>query len=108
MTTGQEHVPIYHIGGERNLADLLTKHHDITIPELSIGSVWQEGHPWMQRDSKDFPMTSYEGLRLEKSIVSEIKIECYQDPYIVESNPGTFMVSEKKSCNPPPPSHTYS
>ena len=40
-TTGHEYLPLYHVDGELNLADLLTKKHDLTIEDLSIESMWQ-------------------------------------------------------------------
>ena len=40
-TTGREYLPLYHVDGELNLSDLLTKKHDLTIEGLSIGSIWQ-------------------------------------------------------------------
>ena len=50
MTTGDKEIPIFHIEGLRNIADLLTKYHEISINDLSIGSLWQKGHPWMHLD----------------------------------------------------------
>ena len=44
-TTGYDYLPLYHVDGELNLSDLLTKKHDLTIEDLSTGSNWQAGHP---------------------------------------------------------------
>ena len=54
-TTGNELLPIYHIDGELNLADLLTKKQELMINDLSTGSVWQTGYPWMKLETKDMP-----------------------------------------------------
>ena len=40
-TTGRDYLPIYHVDGELNLSDLLTKKHDLTVKDLSTGSNWQ-------------------------------------------------------------------
>ena len=41
MTTGEEEIPIFHIDGPKNIADLLTKYHELSIQDLSTGSLWQ-------------------------------------------------------------------
>ena len=46
-TTGREYLPLYHVDGELNLSDPLTKKCDITIENLSIG------HPWMRLETVD-------------------------------------------------------
>ena len=58
-TTGHEYLPLYHVDGELNLADLLTKKHDLTIEDLSIESMWQTGHPWMRLNTADMPLSPY-------------------------------------------------
>ena len=47
-TTGQTDVPIFHIDGKINLADLLTKHHELSVKSVSLDSEWQNGLPWMK------------------------------------------------------------
>ena len=37
-TTGRDYLPLYHVEGELNLSDLLTKKHDLTVDDLSTGS----------------------------------------------------------------------
>ena len=54
MTTGLEQIPIYHIDGDKNIADLLTKFHDISTDDVSINSRWQNGDPWMRLDTDQF------------------------------------------------------
>ena len=46
-TLGTERIPLFHIDGSLNIADLLTKHHDISRTCIDIGSPWQVGLPWM-------------------------------------------------------------
>ena len=42
MTTEGRKVPLFHIDGTANIADLLTKPHEISMKDLSIGSTWQD------------------------------------------------------------------
>ena len=58
-TTGTMEEVFFHIDGSQNLADLLTKEHDIGIETVSKGSYWIEGLPWMRKDKKEMPITSY-------------------------------------------------
>ena len=49
-TTGSKANPLWHIDGSLNLADLLTKKHDIRVEHVSMGSEWIEGLSWMRND----------------------------------------------------------
>ena len=84
--TGEEDkIPLYHVDGTRNLADLLTKDHDIKVEQVSIGSPWQDGEPWMKLDFKDMPLSTYEMLSLDKKSQDEIQNECFSEPFLPES-----------------------
>ena len=83
-TTGLDSIPLYHIEGESNLSDLLTKKHDVGIQDVSSGSSWIEGLEWMKRDVKNMPLTGYNDLRIEKPIEDEIKAECCPEPFVSE------------------------
>ena len=50
-TTGRDYLPLYHVDRELNLSDLLTKKHDLTIKDLSTGSNWKTGYPWMKLET---------------------------------------------------------
>ena len=81
-TTGiDDDLPLYHIDGKLNIADLLTKKHDITLEDLDIGSLWQSGYPWMSLPLNAMPLMKYSELRLDKSGQSEVVKECYQEPF---------------------------
>ena len=56
---GRDYLPLYHVDGELNLSDLLTKKHDLTVKDLSTGSNWQAGHPWMKLGTEDMPLFPY-------------------------------------------------
>ena len=43
LTTGVTEIPIFHIDGKINFADLLTKHHLSGVESVTIGLEWQSG-----------------------------------------------------------------
>ena len=63
-TTGHDYLPLYHVDGELNLSDLMTKKHELTVEDLSTGSNWQSGHPWMRLETVDMPLFPYQSLRM--------------------------------------------
>ena len=84
-TSEDDRIPLYHIEGTRNLADLLTKDHDIKVEQVSIGSPWQDGEPWMKLDFKDMPLITYDMLSLDKKSQDEFQGECFAEPFLPES-----------------------
>ena len=51
----------YHIRGEQNPADLLTRG-NVDCCDVDINSIWQTGHSWMHLDFADMPLKSYADL----------------------------------------------
>ena len=51
-------MPIYHIEGSRNIADLLTKKHEISIDSVSTGLNWQAGDDLMRLDIQHMPLSA--------------------------------------------------
>jgi hypothetical protein len=80
-TTGTKDIPMYHIESELNLADMLTKKHDLQYKDVSSRAPWIEGMDWMRRDTKDMPLLAYNQLRVEKPIEDEVKLECFADSH---------------------------
>ena len=81
-TTGSKDNPLFHIDGALNLADLLTKKHDLKVKDVSKGSDWIEGLNWMKRDKSEMPLTSYKDLRVDKIIEENVKVECFPDSFM--------------------------
>ena len=79
-TTNQEDLPLYHVDSELNVADLLTKKHDIPSADVSAGSVWQTGLSWMRLDLSDMPLMKYNELVINKQEVELVKAECFEAP----------------------------
>ena len=90
MTTGDEEIPIFHIEGSRNIADLLTKYHDLSIDDLSTGSLWQRGYSWMHMDEESMNLSKYKDLRIDKKSTSEIITECFAEPFIPDDEEGKY------------------
>ena len=101
-TTGLDQIPLYHINGESNMADLLTKKHEIGIKDVSSGSSWIEGLEWMKRDLENMPLTVYNHLKVEKSIEDEVKLECCPEPFVSEFS---ITNSEEKKSDEFEPIH---
>ena len=91
-TTGRDYLPIYHVDGTMNLADLLTKKHELTFRDLSTGSDWQTGLPWMRLDTEDMPLFLYQSLTITREVEELIEEECFKnitllsEPLTLEKN----------------------
>ena len=72
-------MPLFHIDGHLNPADLVTKRHEITPEKIGPGSIWQNGEPWMSLPTNEMPLTTYEDLKLSKADETEIKTECFPE-----------------------------
>ena len=76
---GCDYLPLYHVDRELNLSDLLTKKHNLTIEDLSTGSNWQAGHPWMKLGTEDMPLFPYQSLTITREVEELIEEECFKD-----------------------------
>ena len=113
-TTGRDYLLLYHVDGDLNLSDLLTKKHDLTIEDLSIGSNWQAGYPWMKLKTVDMPLFPYKSLTITKDVEELIEEEFFKDvspapkPLIPEMEIPALgagvETSVLHSVEPPPPS----
>ena len=82
-TTGRDYLLIYHVDGAINLSDLLTKKHDLTIEDLSTGSNWQTGLPWMKLGIEDMPLSPYQSLTINREVEELIEEECFKEISLV-------------------------
>ena len=74
-----DYLLLYHVDGEINLSDFLTKKHDLTIEDLSIGSVCQTGHPWMRLETVDMTLFPYQSLSITKDVEELIEEDGFKD-----------------------------
>ena len=79
---GTERIPLFHIDGSLNIADLLTKHHDISRTCIDIGSPWQVGLPWMSLETEEMPLMKYTDLTVDRETEIEVKTECFDEPFL--------------------------
>ena len=56
---------------------MLTKKHNLSMESVSLFSAWQTSLPWMKLDTSEMPHLAYDQLRVEKPIVDEVRVECY-------------------------------
>ena len=89
-TIGPGKIPVYHIEGSENIADLLTKPHSLGVSDLSIGSKWQSGTDWMKRDFLDMPLLTYTSISVPKEISTIVNQECYRDDFMEKSEMSIF------------------
>ena len=78
----EEELPLYHIDGKLNVADLLTKKHNLTPADISEGSLWQTGYDWMRLPLADMPVTRYSDLVVKKAEEQIVEDECFPSPYL--------------------------
>ena len=88
--TDDEPLPLYHIDGKLNIADMLTKNHEISPKDIGASSQWQNGLPWMRLPFDQMPITTYQNLTISKSEEVEIDTECF---------PELIMSKEQKSAH---------
>ena len=78
----EDEIPLYHIDGLMNVADVLTKKHEMSVEKVTIGSVWQNGLPWMRLDTEQMPVLRYIDLTVTKDQEEEVKSECFEEPFL--------------------------
>ena len=82
-----EELPLVHIDGTMNISDLLTKHHDLSVSDMSQDSEWQCGSKWMRLPFQDMPVKKYSSLVVDPQKSKEIDSECFQEPFQQKETP---------------------
>ena len=82
-TNGDQDITLFHKDGTLNLADLLTKEHDLEVQDVSLGSEWQEGKAWMKLCTDDMPLKKYSDLTVTTAIDDQVKAECFDQLLLV-------------------------
>ena len=98
-TNDTEEIPLFHISGERNMADLLTKPHPTTFETVDVGSEWHEGAPWMKLPTAELPITPYKNINLPSKGREELKIECFGDPFYLANKQSNHQPLHTLLCN---------
>ena len=72
-------LPLFHIDGKVNPADLLTKPNNLKPDDLHKDSIWVSGYPWMQFHIDEIPKTSFSDLQLSSSQDQSLQQECFPE-----------------------------
>ena len=86
FSADQDTLELYHIDGQVNPADLVTKQHDIQPSDIGEHSIWQSGYPWMTRLKKDMNLTSFKDLTVDKDVEALVDTECFPEPIMSEKS----------------------
>ena len=74
-------IPLFHIEGTINIADRLTKKHEVSVLDASVGSDWQNGLSWMKLDVQDRPLKTYESLTISPFEEEMLEKECFDEAF---------------------------
>ena len=94
LTLGDEDsLPLYHVDGELNIADLLTKEHSIRVKDVSEGSLWQTGPAWLSLQVDAMSLKKYDQIYMMKEEEKEALKECYSEPFMTSGEVDTLPSS---------------
>ena len=94
-----ENLPLYHIDGKLNIADMLTKPHGITPKDLGENSTWQNGNQWMKLDINDLPITRFSDLSVTKEEEETIENECFPDMTQFQNVDNSYVHTSQKQSD---------
>ena len=77
-------IPLYHIDGENNLADMLTKKEKFDCASVNFESEWVNGKPWMREKTSDMPLKSYESVKVPREYTDEFKRSIIESPHLLD------------------------
>ena len=92
--------PLYHVAGADNIADMLTKSHDIGPDHVTIGSVWEAGYDWMTKPVECMPIRKYDEFKIPLDREEEIKKESYEDPFLIAAGLDLNKDQEQNDLQP--------
>ena len=84
--TGKTDIPLYHIDGKLNIADLLTKPNTIKPDDLHPGSSWISGYDWMHLQLQMMPIMKFSDLQLSAQQGQQIEEECFPEILLPEES----------------------
>ena len=82
----QEVLPLYHISGTDNPADLLTKPKTLTEEDLLADSVWHKGPDWMRLPTAELPDVQF--ITLPPELEEPYNQEIFQEVVVGTANAG--------------------
>ena len=99
---GEEALPLYHISGLENTADLLTKVRNIRSTDLQPKSVWHSGLPWMTLPTANLPDDQF--ATITEDIEEAYNQETFQEVenlHVSDEIEARYQLSEPNSMVPP-------
>ena len=75
----QNNLPLFHIDGATNPADLITKPSALKPMDLGSESVWISGYQWMTLPLNMMSITTYEDLQLSAIQNQQLNEECFPE-----------------------------
>ena len=72
-------IPLYHIDGTVNPADLITKPSFLKPSDLSRDSVWISGYSWMSLPEESMPRTTFQDIQLSATQNQLLNEECFPE-----------------------------
>lgn len=84
-------LPIFHIEGNLNVADLLTKQHNVSPLDIVSGSTWEAGYNWMTYPLEDMNFTKFSDISVPRPMLQSINEECFPE--------GTYSAVSTNSRN---------
>ena len=82
----QPSIPLYHISGDLNLADKLTKIVEFDPTQVGKGSSWNDGLPWMKMPTPQLVsgLNSFEKVQISKEQEVEFDKACMDQPHMLD------------------------
>ena len=78
LVDSEETLPLYHIDGTENLADMITKSRKLVASELSATSQWMTGLEWMTRPTEHLPRSQFL-VPEDPSEEQQVSVEVFPD-----------------------------
>lgn len=85
-TTGKSDIPLYHIDGKLNIADLLTKPNSLKPDDLQPESTWMSGNSWMKLHFDKMPIMRFSDIQLSAQQDMEVNEECFPEMIFPEDD----------------------
>jgi hypothetical protein len=81
IVDGDEVIPLYHIDGNSNIADMITKPRRVSVSDVQHDSQWMCGLPWMRLPTEDLPKSQF-GFLLRPEDEQAIAQEQFPDTVV--------------------------
>ena len=91
-----EVLPLYHIDGIENVANMLAEPMKIKPLDLGLNSLWMNGYKWRTLPLDQMPITKFSDLSYSDKEVSEVLNECFLEPLIEIANSSVVGTVQSK------------